>query len=85
MTRNECRDMILEQIRRTEMGYCERFEHDAERFYRETGLLAPGKSVPAEMWTEDIDHRRHTEWDAFQHKLRHEWIELMRDAATFLK
>lgn len=85
MTREECREKILEQIRRTEMSYTERFEYDAERFYRETGLIAPGKSVPMEMWSDGMDLRRREAWDKFQIKLRLEYAELMRDAATFLK
>lgn len=38
------------------------WEAIAEKFYRETGFLRPGKSVPMEMWTEDHDRRRKEAW-----------------------
>lgn len=35
----------------------ERFERLAERFHRETGLMAPGKDMPAAMGPVDHDER----------------------------
>jgi len=78
------RERLLEIAHRAEMGFTERFEHDAERFYRETGLMAPGKSVPMEMWSDDMDRRRGSAWDDFQGKLKAEFIESMREAAAAL-
>jgi hypothetical protein len=59
-----------EQIRLGAIGYSERFEAIAERFYRETGFLAPGKSVPLEMSSEDHEERRTAVWAAFQQRER---------------
>ena len=42
------------------------FEAHAEAFYRETGIMAPGKSVPLEMSTSQPDyetrHIKYAEW-----------------------
>jgi hypothetical protein len=66
------------------MGFTERFEYDAERFYRETGLVAPGKSVPMEMWSDEMDRKRREKWDEFQVKLRDEFHLLLRKILSYL-
>ena len=43
----------------------EQYEELAERFYKETGLLAPGKSVPPEIATQDYCDRRDRAWESF--------------------
>lgn len=48
----------------------ERFERLADEFYRETGLMAPGKSVPMEMGNVGYDEERHTRWRT--------WLDLRR-------
>lgn len=56
----------------------------AEHFYRETGFMAPGKSVPLEMCREgyDDDRRRAYEaWHRERRALRHATI---REAADLL-
>ena len=43
------------------------FELMAEQFYRDTGYIAPGKSLPPEMSTVDYDQERHERYK--------EWLE----------
>jgi hypothetical protein len=62
---------VLEYIRLVGMGYTERFEVQAERFYCETGLIAPGKSVPLEMRQDESERAR--EWAAFQLRDREQY------------
>ena len=38
------------------------YERQAEEFYRDTHLMAPGKSAPLGMYSEADDERRHDEW-----------------------
>lgn len=35
----------------------DRFEARAEQFYKDTGMMAPGKDVPAAMGGPDVDER----------------------------
>jgi hypothetical protein len=56
---------LREHVRRRSMSHTERFETTAERFYNETGLMAPGKSMPVEMWSDDYDARRNAAWVVF--------------------
>ncbi len=60
---------LREHLRRMDMSYTERFEDGAERFYQQTGFLAPGKSVPLAMGGYDEDERERA-WAAFQLKER---------------
>jgi hypothetical protein len=78
-------ELLLEIVARTEMGFTERFEHDAERFYQETHMLAPGKSVPAAMWSFHGEKQRQAAWDEFQSKLKAEFISTLREAAAALQ
>jgi len=83
------RRALVEQLRdmlaRDEMGYSERFEHDAERFYRETGFMAPGKSEPLEMSGGDAhQQRRETAWQEWCGKRRAEFHTVLRDAVAAL-
>lgn len=41
----------------------EQFEERAARFRRDTGYLAPGKSVPMAMASESYDEERNAAWD----------------------
>lgn len=55
-------------------GASERYDELAERFYRATGMMAPGKSVPAEFatnWTHEQRSKRWDEWCA------EDWCALM--------
>lgn len=45
----------------------ERFEIDAAAFYKETGMMAPGKDLPAAMGAGDDRRARHKAWG--------EWLE----------
>jgi hypothetical protein len=67
----------------TELGFSERFEKHAGAFYRETGMLAPGKSLPLEMSPSDDDARR-VAWEEWHAKRRTAFIELLRGAAQEL-
>lgn len=69
-----------EQLTLSDMGYSERFDYQAERFYRETGFMAPGKSVPVEMSSSQRDEEREPAWRAFQDKLSDEWKATIREA-----
>lgn len=57
--------LALEQWRKPDEGYSAYFERQAERFYRATGLMAPGKSQPLEMASCDNDDERQAAWTAF--------------------
>jgi hypothetical protein len=62
------------------------FEQVAEQFYRETGFLAPGKSIPLEMHL-GADHdarrqQRYNEWHLQRRELRH---NTLREAAAALR
>lgn len=47
------------------LDHTARFEQDAEAFYCETGLMAPGKDVPLEMAAGHDDARRRDAWEAW--------------------
>lgn len=76
----QAREMIAAMLRRHRLGYTERFEEDAERFYRETGMLAPGKSVPLAMAGAWDDDDRSTAWNAFCETLRNEALQTLESA-----
>ena len=44
-------------------GPSERFERLAEKFHRDTGLLAPGKDAPPGLYTEKQDENRRQAWE----------------------
>ncbi len=54
------------------------FEERAEIFYKETGLLAPGKSLPLEMSSEEMDQKRQQAWDIWRKELRRKTIDNLR-------
>ena len=56
------------------MGYTERFDVQAARFYQETGVMAPGKSMPPEMYQQDSE-REHA-WAKWQDAQREQWRDL---------
>lgn len=59
-------EAALEWYGRPDESALDRFERHAEQFYREHGMLAPGKSEPMEMGTS-------TEREEERRKLWHEW------------
>lgn len=75
-------EQLSNLLRRWDLGYSERFEEDAERFYRETGFMAPGKSQPLEM--EGDYTRRQEAWDKWTPKLGDEAKQIVRDAIALL-
>jgi predicted phosphoadenosine phosphosulfate sulfurtransferase len=64
-------------VARNRLGYSERFEQDAERFYAETGFMAPGKSVPLEMASSNSEEEREEAWAKWTDGLREEWYREM--------
>lgn len=70
---------------RSEMGYSERYDADAERFYSETRFMAPGKSVPLEMASTQPDEERQQAWEAFSLKLRDEFHSMLRDTVAEIR
>lgn len=45
------------------MNANEKFEIVADLFYRDTGFLRPGKSLPMEMCSTESEQRRQTAWE----------------------
>ena len=60
----------------SEFNYNESYEFLAERFFEETGFMAPGKSVAPEMaYCENDDKKRRTLWNDFMKRRSMEaWI-----------
>ena len=54
--------VLAERAERLLMSYTARYEQDADEFYRATGFMAPGRSVPMAMGGYDEDQRQ-AEWD----------------------
>jgi hypothetical protein len=74
------RDLVGDEA----LGYTERFERDAELFYRETGLMAPGKSMPLEMWNTQTEDERRAKWDAWCADRRRAFYADVRATADLL-
>lgn len=84
-TNEAIRARLEHYLRRTEMGYAERFDSDAEQFYRETGFMAPGKSMPLEMYQgEAHEARRQDAWNEWVVKMGRDFCALLRDAVDAL-
>jgi len=64
---------LFHQLARSKMGYSDLFESDAEAFYAKTGLLAPGKSLPLEMASDEYEDRRNAAWRRWQDEQRERW------------
>lgn len=62
----------------------ERFERDAARFYRETGYMAPGKSLPLEMCPSD-DAAREAKWLEWVAARKAEYIQTLSDVLDLLR
>lgn len=76
----EWRERLLWYAEWVGHGYTQRFEETAERFYRATGFLAPGKSVPLGMPLNEIERNR--AWDKFQAEERERYQADLRTAAA---
>lgn len=61
----EALEACMSQWRAPDEGHSAYFERQAERFYRETGYLAPGKSEPLEMRNVVNDEVRQRLWREF--------------------
>ena len=83
-TNEAIRALLDNHVRRTELGYTERFEEDAEQFYRETGFMAPGKSVPFEMASTQQDDKREAAWNTWTGKMRVDFCAMLRAASAAL-
>ena len=71
---------------RYDMTATERYEADAEAFYRETGYLSPGKDVPMAMGGQDETERRaaHESWIAGRNRSQQQAIQEAADALAAL-
>jgi hypothetical protein len=77
---------LRELVARHRMGHSERFEHDAELFYREKHFIAPGRSIPPAMNAGDAYERgRQEAWDAWTKARTEAWIGAMSGAADLLE
>jgi hypothetical protein len=66
-------DAVLAEMQLWQSSPSAAFEQIAEQFYRETGFIAPGKSVPMEMASTQQDERRqqrYNEWHLQRRELR---------------
>jgi len=54
-------------------SYIEQSERIADLFFKETGYLAPGKSEPSGMWSEERDAQRLKAWE--------QWVAARTDRA----
>ena len=70
---------LADLIARHDMGYSERFDADAERFYRETGFMAPGKSVPMAMAGSFSEDEREQAWEVWTAAQSEGYKQLLRD------
>lgn len=77
-------DYLNDQLRLHAMGYGEQFETIAERFYRETGLMAPGKSLPVELYSDEYERRRVAASDEWQTRRRQTWRDSLTAAIELL-
>lgn len=84
-TRAELIARFRDYLESSTLGYSERFERNAERFYRETGYMAPGKSMPLEMGGMFTDEERGIAWDTWNELIRERWKQDMRDAIAVLE
>jgi hypothetical protein len=86
-TREELIARLRDYLASSALGYSERFEQNAERFYRETGYMAPGKSVPLEMGGSGMfsDEQRGEAWDTWNELNREQWKQDMRDVIAALE
>lgn len=85
MPASEVAARLRDQVRKSRLSYSERFEEDAERFYKLTGYLAPGRSVPAAMASVGNDEERHVAWDEWCKLEREDWQRLCERAAALLE
>jgi hypothetical protein len=78
--------LLREIVSRQGLGYSERFEADAELFYIEAHLIAPGKSIPAAMNAgSDYERRREEKWEEWTKARATAWFGAMADAAELLQ
>ncbi len=75
---------IVEYKRAWQTDPSGQFERLAEQFYRETRLMAPGKSQPLEMWNVDNEQERQQAWDVFLKRLSDERDATIAEAAAAL-
>ena len=70
---------------RSEQSAAERFESDSEDFYRETGYIAPGRSVPLAMDGVDFDERRRVKWAEWCAEKQRVYTAALREAADAIE
>jgi hypothetical protein len=76
-------ELLRELSVRHRMGYSERFEADADAFYAETHLIAPGRSIPIAMNAGDAYEReRQEKWDVWTKARSDAWMAAIDQAAA---
>lgn len=78
------RTRLQEFAARVEQPDVERYEANAEQFYRDTGYLAPGQSVPLAMADGSYDDRRDALWKAWVAQRKKDYITTLHAAADAL-
>jgi hypothetical protein len=77
--------LLRELVERQKMGHCERYDADADAFYAETHLIAPGRSIPIAMNAGDAYERERQErWDEWTRARVQRWASAMSTAADLL-
>lgn len=82
MTTSDVIARLHEELAKIDLGYTERFERNAERFYEATGFLAPGKSVPLEMASAYQDDKREVAWTTWNLQQKENYRQLLTEAAS---
>lgn len=78
--------LLRELVSRHAMGHCERYDADADAFYREKHFIAPGRSIPPAMNAGDAYERgRQEAWDAWTKARSEAWVGAMSGAADLLE
>lgn len=84
-TRVEVIDRLRGYLLESAMSHTERFELHAERFYVETGFMAPGKSVALAMAGSFTDEERNEAWDEWNRLNKQQWQQDMREVLVMLE
>jgi hypothetical protein len=76
---------VLEEMQSWSANPTQAFDDAAEAFYRETGIIAPGKSVPLEMGAMWTDEERKQRYEAWHHNRRVDRHNTVREAVAELR
>lgn len=85
-TPSELIEKLRGYVRSSELTHTERYDEQADRFQRETGFIAPGRSVPPAVGGgafTDPDTRSEA-WNEWQRLEREDWKRVMEDVIAAL-